>query len=143
MNKYITALITFNKTESLFLIKPLHFTFCQNRTLLSQLFAASGHHSAENKKTTPALDSIYQPAVVIPLGLQNMNTQLFPITPPLKIHCACYLLAIPGTQLGSGVINNIPFLANQAFLKNIFTQLLGESLGSVLAIVVHYSLTAS
>jgi hypothetical protein len=86
MNKYITALITFDKTESLFLIKPLHFTFCQNRTLLSQLFSASGHHNAENKKTTPVLDSTYQPAVVIPLGLQNMNTQLFPITPPFKIH---------------------------------------------------------
>ena len=98
MNKYITALITFDKTEPLFLIKPLHFTFCQNRTLLSRLFSASGGHHAENKKTTPALDSICQPTVVIPLGLQNMDTQLFPITPPLKIHH----VFLTGTQLGGG-----------------------------------------
>jgi hypothetical protein len=95
MNKYITALITFDKTESLFLIKPLHFTFCQNRILLSQLFSASGVHHAENKKTTPALDSICQPTVVIPLELQNMDTQLFPITSPLKIHH----VFLTGTQL--------------------------------------------
>ena len=121
MNKDITALITFDKTEPLFLIKPLHFTFCQNRTLLSQLFSVSGHHNAENKKTTPALVSIYQPAVVIPLGLLSMNTQLFPITPPFKIHRALYYITVlPGTQLGSGVMNNITFLPNQAFLKNIY-----------------------
>ncbi|MDP2268753.1 MAG: hypothetical protein Q8K46_06245, partial [Deltaproteobacteria bacterium] len=81
--------------------KPLHFTFCQNHTLLSQLFSASGYHNAENKKTTPALDIIYQPAMVSPLGLQYMNTQLFPITSPCKIHRAPFhFLALLGTQPG-------------------------------------------
>jgi hypothetical protein len=50
------------------------------------------------QKTTPALDSIYQPTVVILLGLQNMNTQLFPITPSLKIHH----VILTGTQPGGG-----------------------------------------
>ena len=42
------------------------------------MFSPSGQHFAENKKTTPALDGIHQPVVVIPFAMQNVNSQLLP-----------------------------------------------------------------
>jgi len=38
MNKDVPPLIIFNKTEPLFLVKPLHFTLCQSPALLSHVF---------------------------------------------------------------------------------------------------------
>ena len=38
MNKNIAALVTLDETEPFFLIKPLYFTLCQSRFLLSQFF---------------------------------------------------------------------------------------------------------
>jgi hypothetical protein len=103
MNEDITALITFDKTESLFLIKPLHFTFCQNRTLLSQLFSASGCHPAENKKTTPPLDSICQPAMVSPPRIaKNEHPTLPYYTAPQDSSRPVCLLVLSGTRLDGG-----------------------------------------
>src|SRR3989304_9748546 len=66
-----------------------HFTLPSAKVTPSFLNVfKSGHHFAENKKTTPALDAIYQPVVVIPFTMQNVDSQLLPI-PPSKIHCAC------------------------------------------------------
>lgn len=38
MDEDISPFIVFNETEPLFLVKPLHFTFCQSPTLLSHVF---------------------------------------------------------------------------------------------------------
>jgi hypothetical protein len=116
MNEDITALITFDKTESLLLIKPLHFTFCQNRTLLSQLFSASGCQHAENKKTTPELDSIYQSAMASPPRIAKYEHPTFPYYAAPQNSSRLFNWYATGRQ----AMTNTTFLPNQAFLKNIF-----------------------
>ncbi len=52
MNEDVPPLVIFNKTEPLFLVKPLHFTFCQSPTLLSHVFLRWAVTCQKQKTTT-------------------------------------------------------------------------------------------
>ena len=79
VDENVTAFVTLDKAKTLFLVEPLHFTFCQSHTLLSRNFSWLGLFAKKTKKPL-WLKFLLQPSGCF-LRLEKMctpNSSLFP-----------------------------------------------------------------
>ena len=88
MDENVTAFVTLDKAKTLFLVEPLHFTFCQSHTLLSRNFSWLGPFAKKTKKPLwPKF--LLQPLVVtsfalkkcVHLTLPYSRLEIFPVPP--------------------------------------------------------------